>query len=112
MCKHLAHHYMLHKEDVPKSLTAYAGLVQQFAYDDKGVPPEGTFGLFGHTEDMGYLVTGYADTLPWVNVYTDYGPEQYGFNLESGRWAKDKEPPFAEQITARILKRRESWTGQ
>lgn len=112
VCKHLAKHYTFNKEDMPESLKKYADLISLFACEGKGVPPEGTFGLFGHTEDMGYLATGYEDTLPWVNVYTDYGPEQYGFNLESGRWAKDKEPSFAGQIAMHILNRRKSWTGQ
>lgn len=98
VCKHLSRHYALHQDDLPDELKRYADLIAHFGYEDKGVPPQGEFYMYGIEDDMAYLMTGYADSLPWVNIYTDFSTERYGFNLETGRWAKGKEPPFAKKL--------------
>lgn len=107
ICKHLSGHYALHKEELPDELKPYAALIANFGYEDKGVPPQGAFYGYGVTDDggMAYLMTGYDDSLPWVDMYTDFSTERYGFNLETGRWAKGKEPPFAEMLAQKALDR-------
>ena len=109
VCKHLANHYACQCDEIPESLLPYKNLFLSFSIEGKGIPPQGDVFGYGVVDGNAYLFTGYADSLPWVNVYTDYGTEQFRFNITNGRWARDNAPQSAEQIAIQILNRRESW---
>lgn len=103
-CKHLTGHYAHHQNEIPDDLIPYQKLLCYFGYEDKGIPPQGTVYGYGVIDGMAYLFTGYADSLPWVNVYIDItGTERYGFNIETGRWAKGEEPVHAKFFVNKIL---------
>lgn len=103
VCKHLAGHYVSFPEEMPEELAPYRHLILYFSCEDKGLPHQGEICEHGVIDDMAYLFTGYADSLPWVNVYTDAGgTERYGVNYETGRWANGKEPPHADVLLERV----------
>lgn len=103
VCKHLASHYADHQNEIPSNLIPYQKLLCYFGYEGKGIPPQGVIYGYGSIDGMAYLFTGYHDSLPWVNVYTEIsGTERYGFNIETRRWARGEEPVHAEVLAEKI----------
>ena len=103
LCKHLVSHYVTYPDDTPEDIQPFRGMLLSFAIAEKGIPPMGKIGDYGEIEGRGYLFTGYADSLPWVNVYTDVtGDERYGYNIQEERWAKNEQPPHAKELEALI----------
>lgn len=103
VCKHLANHYVCQPDEMPGSLLSYKSMFLSFSIEEKGMPPQGEVYGYGVIEGNAYLFTGYADSLPWVNVYTDYtGTQKFGVNIETGRWARGEEPPDAAVLFERI----------
>lgn len=105
LCKHLVRHYMMHPDDAREDIQPFQSMLLDFAIADKGMPYMGEVHDYGDIEGMAYIFTGFADRLPWVNVYTQStGEERLGYNFQTQRWAKDRQPSYAKELEILIEK--------
>ena len=104
LCKHLISQFREHEAafETPVWLKPYSEIMLGRMLAGKGMPiwcEEGT--ETAHHKGDAYILTVCPEEHPWANLCVGF--KRFGFNLETGRWAKGEHPAEAEWYAARAV---------